>query len=79
MFEAWGQLTGAPAVDRLRELLEPKGIFKRRHPADVRACALFALGKVRTLEARMLVDQYTADPEVVVRSAANAVLREWAP
>jgi HEAT repeat protein len=45
--------------------------------AEVRACAIFALAKVRSFEARMLVDRFTADKEPVVRSAANTVLRDW--
>jgi hypothetical protein len=33
--------------------------------------------KIRTFEARLVVDQFTADKEAIVRSAANAVLRDW--
>ena len=79
LFEAYGALAGAPAIVRLRELLEPRGVFRRRESPEVRACALFGLAKVRTFEARMVVDEYTADKEPVVRSAANAALRDWLP
>ncbi len=78
-FEAYGSLAGAPATEHLRVLLEPRGMFRRREPADTRACAIFALAKVRTFEARLLVDRYSADKEPVVRSAANTVLRDWMP
>lgn len=77
MFEAYGTLAGAAALPKLRELLEPHGMFRRRTSADVRASALFALAKVRTGDARQLVEQFSADKDPVVRSAANAVLRDW--
>jgi HEAT repeat protein len=79
MYEAYGRLAGDGAITRLRGLLEPRGLLRRREPAEIRACALFALGKVRTIDARMLVDRFTSDRDAVVRSAANAVLREWVP
>ena len=77
LFEAYAQLAGQPAVARFRDLLVPRGLLRRREPPEVRACAIFALAKIRTFEARMVVDQYTADKEAVVRSAANNVLRGW--
>jgi HEAT repeat protein len=77
MFEAYGRLAGEPAIPRLRSLLEPRGLLRRREPAEVRACVLYALGKVGTFDARLLVDRCTSDRDAVVRSAANAVLREW--
>lgn len=77
LFEAWARFAGAAALPRLKELLEPRGLFRRTAPAEVRACAIHGLAQVRTLEARLLVDRFTSDKEAVVRSAANAVLREW--
>ena len=79
MFEAYGALAGESAIPRLRLLLEPRGMFRRRETPDVRACALFALAKVRTFDARLLVDRFSNDKEPVVRSAANTVLRDWLP
>lgn len=79
LFEAYGQLAGTGGIARLGELLEPRGLFRRKESPEVRACALFALGKIRSFEARLLVDKFTADKEPVVRSAANSVLRDWAP
>ncbi len=78
MFEAYGSLAGAPGIARLAELLEPRGMFRRRAPADTMASALFALSKIRTPQARAVVERFSADKEPVVRSAANAALREWA-
>lgn len=77
MFEAYGELGRDAALPRLRDMLEPKGLFRRRTHADVRACALFGLGRVRSFDARLLVDRFTTDKEPVVRSAANTVLRDW--
>ncbi len=77
LFEAYGTLAGGTAVPRLSELLAPRGLFRRSESADVRACAIFALAKIRSFDARMVVDRYAADKEAVVRSAANAVLRDW--
>lgn len=79
LFEAWATFAGTGAIPRLQELLEPRGLFRRLAPAEVRACAIYALARVRTFEARLVVDRYTADKEAIVRSAANAVLREWSP
>jgi hypothetical protein len=77
LFEAYGQLAGTDALPRLQALLEPKGLFRRTAPAEVRACAIFGLAKIGSLEARVLVDKYSGDKEAVVRSAANTALREW--
>jgi len=77
MFEAYAQVTGADALPRLQELLEPRGLFRRTAPAEVRACAIYALARLGGFEARLLVDRFRSDKEAVVRSAANSVLREW--
>lgn len=77
VFEAYGQLAGDAALPRLRELLEPRGMFRRKVSAEVRACAIFALAKVRSFDARLLADRFSSDKEAVVRSAANTVLRDW--
>ncbi len=79
LFEAYGSFAGDAALPKIRELLEPRGLFRRRAQPDIRACALFGLGKVRSFDARLLVDTYTSDKEPVVRSAANSVLRDWMP
>jgi HEAT repeat protein len=79
MFEAYGQLAGEAAMPRLKQLLERRGMFRRKEAPEVKACALFALGKVGSFEARLLVDRFTNDKEPVVRSAANTVLRDWMP
>jgi HEAT repeat protein len=79
LFEAYAQVGGSETMPRLQDLLEPKGLFRRKAPAELRACAIYALARLRTFEARMLVDRFTSDKEPVVRSAANTVLRDWKP
>jgi HEAT repeats len=79
LFEAYATVAGPDALSRFRELLEPRGLLRRREPAEVRACAIYGLARVRTFDARLLVDRYTTDKDAVVRSAANAVLRDWIP
>jgi HEAT repeat protein len=78
-FEAYGQFAGEKAIPKLEGLLQPRGVFRRKVPPEVRACVLFALGKIRTFEARLIVDRHTADKEAVVRSAASSLLRDWVP
>ena len=79
LYEAWAGLVGPPGIAKLQDVLEPRGLFRRTGPAEDRACAIYALARIRTFEARLLVDQFTSDKEAIVRSAANAVLREWRP
>jgi HEAT repeat protein len=78
-FEAYAQVGGNDTLPRLTELLEPRGLFRRKVSAELRACAIYAMARLRTFEARMIVDRFTRDKEPVVRSAANTVLRDWAP
>src|SRR5690606_23798871 len=73
LFEAYAQLSGPDCLPRLRELLEPKGLFRRSAPPEVRACAIYALARLGGFEARLMVDRFTTDKEPVVRSAANGV------
>lgn len=77
LYEAYAQVAGSDALSRFREILEPRGLFRRQAPPEIRACAIFGLARLGTFEARLLVDRFTGDKEPVVRSAANGVLREW--
>lgn len=79
MFEGYATLAGADAMPRMQSILEPKGLFRRTAAPELRACAIYALARIRTFEARMLVDRFTGDKEPVVRAAANTVLRDWTP
>jgi len=77
VFEAYAAVAGPPALETLRGLLVPKGMFQRKSSTEVRTCAVYALGKLRTAEARMLVEDVQNDKELPVRHAATSLLREW--
>jgi HEAT repeat protein len=57
-------------------MLSAGGLFRRKEPPEVRACAALAMGRVRTDEARELLQRYREDKELVVRNAVSRALRE---
>jgi HEAT repeat protein len=77
VFEAYAAVAGPPALETLRGLLVPRGMFQRKSSTEVRTCAVYALGKLRTPDARMLVEDVQNDKELPVRHAATSLLREW--
>jgi hypothetical protein len=77
VFEAYAAVAGPPALETLRGLLVPKGMFQRKSSTEVRTCAVYALGKLRTPDARMLLEDVQNDKELPVRHAATSLLREW--
>ena len=58
-------------------LLTPKGMFQRKASTEVRTCAVYALGKLRSPEARLLLEDLQNDKELPVRHAATSLIREW--
>jgi HEAT repeat protein len=77
VFEAYAAVAGPPALETLRALLVPKGMFQRKSSTEVRTCAVYALGKLRTPDARMVLEDVQNDKELPVRHAATSILREW--
>ena len=77
VFEAYALIAGPPALPVLRDLVLPGGLFRRKSTTETRTCAVYALGKVRSPEARALLEQVTNDKELAVRHAAANLLREW--
>jgi HEAT repeat protein len=75
-FEAFGALSGAAGVGVLEKILVPKGLLGRREDPDTRACAAMALGKMRTPEARAVLERAGQDKEALVRNAVSRALRE---
>jgi hypothetical protein len=76
-FEAYGQLAGAVGIAPLERMLLGKGgLLARREDAGTRACAAMALGKIRTPEARAVLEQAMQDKEALVRNAVGRALRE---
>jgi hypothetical protein len=78
-FEAFAQIAGAGALESLSPMLSAGGLFKRKEPPEVRACAALAIGRLRTPEARELLQKYKDDKELVVRNAVSRALRETGP
>lgn len=75
VFESYGVVGGMEAVKVLDRLLNGKGFLGRREPAEMRACAARALGKVGTDPARSALDKAKTIEDPVVRSAVNKALR----
>ena len=77
-FEAYGAIAGPPALRTLSALLLPRGLLKLKQSSETRACAAIAIGKIRTPEARDVLNQAADDKDLVVRNAVNRALRESA-
>ena len=77
-FEAYGSIAGATGLKALSAILLQRGLLRMKEPADTRACAAMALGRIRTPEARDILQRATDDKELVVRNAVNRALREVA-
>lgn len=74
-FEAYGGMAGPQGVEVLSGVLLPRGLFRAKLSPDTRACAAMALGKMRTAEARAVLQRCADDKELVVRNAVNRALR----
>jgi HEAT repeat protein len=77
-FEAYGAIAGASGLKPLSALLLPRGMLRMKESSEVRACAAIAIGKVRTPEARELLQRAADDKDLVVRNAVSRALRETA-
>lgn len=75
-FEAYADIAGASALEPLTRILIPGGMFRRKHSSESRACAALALSRLRSPEARQVLQQAAADKDLVVRNAVNRALRE---
>jgi hypothetical protein len=76
-FEAYGALAGATGIPILeRMLLSRGGLLARKEDPETRACAAMALGRIRTPEARAVLDKAAQDKEPLVRNAVSRARRE---
>ena len=75
-FEAYGTLVGAKGIPTLDKMLVAKGLLGRKEDPETRACAAMALGKIRTPEARAVLERAAQDKEPLVRNAVTRALRE---
>jgi len=75
-FEAYGALAGSAGIPALERLLIPRGLLSRREDAETRACAAMALGKIRSPEARAVLERASQEKDALVRNAVSRALRE---
>jgi len=75
-FEAYGSIAGASGLKAMSALLLPRGLLRMKEASEIRACAAIALGKIRTPEAREVLQQALEDKDLVVRNAVSRALRE---
>jgi len=75
-FEAYGAIAGAAGIKPLSGLLLPRGLLRMKASPEIRACAAIALGRIRTPEAREVLQHAADDKELVVRNAVSRALRE---
>lgn len=76
-FEAFGAVATAESVAMLDRILNGKKMFGRE-PAELRACAAMALGKVGSPASRASLQQAADDKEPMVRNAVQKALRQEA-
>ena len=77
-FEAYGAIAGVNALKPLTSILLERGLLKMKEAPETRACAAIALGRLKTSEARDVLQRAADDKELVVRNAVNRALREAA-
>lgn len=75
MFEAYGSVEDPQAVEFLDKYLNGRSFLGRREPAEIRACAALALGRVGTPAASAALRKAAADDDPVVRNAVGRALR----
>ncbi len=76
-FEAYATLGGPAVLPQLSDLIEPKGLFRRKESSEVRTCAAYAVARIQVPEARDLLERLQNDKDLPVRNAAVRALRDW--
>jgi HEAT repeat protein len=76
-FEAYARIAAGAALAPLAEIAGAKGgMFKKSFTPETRACAVMALARIKSPEARAAIEKAAQDKEVVVRNAVARALRE---
>jgi HEAT repeat protein len=75
-FEAYGSIAGANGLKALSSILLQRGLLKMKEPPEMRACAAMALGRIKSAEARDVLQRAADDKDLVVRNAVSRALRE---
>ena len=78
-FEAYGAIAGASGLKAMSGILLQRGLLRMKESSETRACAAIAIGKIRTAEARDVLQRAADDKDLVVRNAVNRALRESTP
>jgi HEAT repeat protein len=76
-FEAYAVLGGPAVLPQLTDLVEPKGLFRRKESSEVRTCAAYAIAKLQVPEARAILERLQSDKDLPVRNAAARAVRDW--
>jgi HEAT repeat protein len=74
-FEAYGALAGEAGVAPMDELLNGRGLLRRRASPEIRACAARALGIIGSASAMEALQRADDEKDVIVRSAIGKALR----
>ena len=75
-FEAYSAIAGANALKPLSSILLDRGLLRMKEPPEIRACAAMALGRLKTPDARDVLQRAAEDKDLVVRNAVSRALRE---
>lgn len=75
VFDAYALAAGNDAIPVLEKLLHGRGRLGRKLPAELRACAATALGRIETPAARAALEAASDDDEPIVRGAIQRALR----
>jgi HEAT repeat protein len=76
-FEAFGALAGMSGIQILEKMLSGKGgLLARKEDPETRACAAMALGRIKSPDARAILQRAAQDKEALVRNAVSRALRE---
>jgi HEAT repeat protein len=75
-FEAYSAIAGMQALKPLSAILLDRGLLRMKEPAESRACAAVALGRLKLPGARDALQRAADDKELVVRNAVSRALRE---
>jgi hypothetical protein len=74
-FEAYGAIAGPTAIPTLQSMLLTRGLLGYKAGPETRACAAVALGRIKTPEARAVLQKVADDKDLVVRQAVSRALR----
>ncbi len=76
-FEAYAVVAGAAALPVLSNILEPRGFLRRKESSETRTCAAYAIGRLQSDAARVVLERMQQDKDLPVRNAALRALRDW--